>query len=148
MNIKLIELSASNMNEYLSLSVLDSQASFIETPELSLEDMKNDSWNISWKIMTINNDTNVVGYLMYGINSYLDIWLDRFMIDKRYQHKGYGNEAMELIINLLKQEFKDYRRIVLSVTRGNYSAINFYKKFGFKLTGEIEDDELVMQLME
>lgn len=148
MSIILKELNESNMKEYLSLSVLESQKTFIETPQGSLDDRNNRAYHMNWTIITINNNDKMVGYLMYGINQKNDVWLDRFMIDKRYQHKGYGKEALKTIIILLKSIFKNYNRIVLSVERTNSFAIKFYESFNFYLTGEVEDGELVMELKE
>lgn len=148
MSIILKELNETNMKDYLSLSVLDNQKTFIETPQGSLDDKINKAYHMNWTILTIYNDDTMVGYLMYGINKKKDVWLDRFMIDKHYQHEGFGKEALGLILSLLKEKFKDRNRIVLSVEDTNSFAIKFYESFNFRLTGEIEDGELVMELNE
>jgi ribosomal protein S18 acetylase RimI-like enzyme len=53
----------------------------------------------------------------------------------KYQGKGVGKELM---IELIKH-FDSTKKIKLNVVRYNIKAINFYKKFGFIITGNIDD---------
>lgn len=58
-------------------------------------------------------------------------------VRERYQGKGIGKKLMTRII----EEAKIYgkRGLKLTVMKGNYKAINFYKSFNFHIVGEIED---------
>ena len=69
----------------------------------------------------------------------------RFMIDAKYQGKGYGKEAMKIIINHVKNRPKA-KELLLSHSKSEGNAGKFYKKFGFEYTGTEIDDELVMSL--
>ena len=68
-------------------------------------------------------------------SNYYYIW--RFMIDKRYQGKGYGKEMLRLAVKysfeILKAE-----KITLGVFENNTSAHGCYKSVGFK---EIDMEE-------
>ena len=44
--------------------------------------------------------------------------LDQFMIDERFQGRGYGKEAVKLLICLMKEQGK-FNRVELGYTRGN-----------------------------
>ena len=69
----------------------------------------------------------------------------RFMIDAKYQGKGYGKEAMKLIIDHVKSRPKA-EELLLSHSKAEGNAGNFYRKFGFEYTGSEIDNELVMSL--
>ncbi len=118
------------------LSVHNEQGHFIETSEQCLNDAKSDAYNMKWSFYGIYEDDTVIGFAMHGENRLLfssQIWLDRFMIDKKHQGKGYGKKSMVLI---LEKMHKDYncKKIYLSVHEDNYAAIRLYEKLGFKKT--------------
>ena len=62
-------------------------------------------------------------------NSYL-IW--RFMIDKKYQHKGYGREAFKLVMDYVRTwPCGKAKYCWLSYEPENEVARKLYKSFGF-----------------
>lgn len=63
------------------------------------------------------------------------LWLDRFLIDCRYQGNGYGKAALELMIKYLSRKYHE-KDIYLSVVKENAVAIRLYQSHGFKFTGE------------
>ena len=66
------------------------------------------------------------------------------MIDERFQGKGYGTAALKVII----QYFKDHsaNNIRLSTKDTNTQALSLYHKAGFYDTGEMNDEEIVLQM--
>ena len=94
-------------------------------------------------------DGKIVGFSMFAFDEdYEDpndrYWLWRFMIDERFQGKGYGTEALKVII----QYFKDHgaNNIRLSTKETNTHALSMYRKAGFHDTGEMNDEEIVLQM--
>ena len=94
-------------------------------------------------------DGKVVGFTMFAFDeNYADpndrYWLWRFMIDESLQGKGYGTAALQVII----QYFKDHgaNNIRLSTKDTNLHALSIYHKAGFKETGEMNGEEIVLQL--
>jgi diamine N-acetyltransferase len=67
------------------------------------------------------------------------------MIDAKYQGKGYGKEAMKLIIDHVKSRPKA-KEFLLSHSESDGNAGGFYQKLGFKYTGRKIGAELVMSL--
>ena len=57
-------------------------------------------------------------------------FLWRFMIDKKYQGKGYGKMALTQVINIIKS-LKVFDNIKTSIVQGENSAEGFYRNFGF-----------------
>ncbi|WP_352420671.1 GNAT family N-acetyltransferase [Proteiniborus sp.] len=95
----------------------------------------------------IYNDDEMVGILMYRNydeppKCYI---LDQFMVDERFQGRGYGKIALELVINIMKQERK-YSRVELGCSRENVGAMEFYKSCGFYFSGDDSEDEIGMAL--
>lgn len=66
------------------------------------------------------------------------------MIDENLQGKGYGKLALESIINYFKTNGAN--NIRLSMKESNTKAISLYEMFGFRKTGEMNDDETVFEL--
>ena len=98
----------------------------------------------------IYKDNTMVGFVMFLYcedEKYASIY--RFMIDKRYQGKGYGKEAMSVVLEYINDNPKfDDCTIGLEVHRDNDVAINLYKSFGFLPTGEVDDNgEMEMELI-
>ena len=80
----------------------------------------------------------------------LDEWsaydFSQFFIDHRYQGKGYGLTAAELILEKLKADGK-YNKVVLCYIDGDDAAKNLYEKLGFHYTGEEDGNEIVMEML-
>ncbi|MDE7218769.1 MAG: GNAT family N-acetyltransferase [Oscillospiraceae bacterium] len=68
----------------------------------------------------------------------------QLFIDQRYQGRGFGIEAARQILDLMCQDGK-YRKVVLCFIEGNEAARKMYEKLGFHLTGERDEDEIIME---
>jgi hypothetical protein len=66
------------------------------------------------------------------------------MIDEKLQGKGYGTVALQVII----QYFKNHgaNNVRLSTKETNVTALSMYRKAGFCDTGEVNDEEIVLEL--
>lgn len=63
------------------------------------------------------------GFFLWEYLPFGRLWLDRFLIDARYQGKGYGRAALSLLIAHLTQAYPKQGKIYLSVVQGNVAAI-------------------------
>jgi diamine N-acetyltransferase len=63
------------------------------------------------------------------------------MIDERFQSRGFGSEALKLILDELKKEGR-YDNVEVCVKRDDAAAIGLYEKFGFVDSGYIDEDVL------
>ena len=72
--------------------------------------------------------------------------LVNFFIDERYQGKGYGKKAAQLLIDHMKQEGR-FEKILLCYVEGNEGARILFESLGFKHTGDIDEDEITMELV-
>lgn len=72
------------------------------------------------------------------------IW--RIMFPVEYQNKGYGTEAVRKIVELMRESGK-YNYVTIDYVPGNDMAEHVYRKLGFRVTGEIlNDNEVEMRL--
>lgn len=58
--------------------------------------------------------------------------------DPKMQHKGYGTEAIRLMLDLAFHAY-DMHRVSIGVVGLNTDALAFYKKIGFKQEGVLEE---------
>lgn len=68
----------------------------------------------------------------------------QLFIDERYQGRGYGLEASQMLLELMKSDGR-YNKVVLCYIEGNNAVKSLYEKLGFELTGDRDDDEIIMQ---
>ncbi len=93
----------------------------------------------------IYDDDNPVGMAMYYELDDLKAYdFSQFFIDHRYQQKGYGMKAADLILERMRNDGK-YDKVVLCYVDGDEAAKSLYEKLGFYSTGEVDGDEVIME---
>lgn len=136
MNIEIKEVTKENLKEVLSLDVSTTQKSYVESTKQCLEDAVECNY---YQPAGLYKDGILVGFAMYGFfpgeGQKGRVWLDRYLIDERFQGKGLGSIMLEaLIAHLVKLYHCD--EIYLSLYDDNQCALHLYQKFGFKFNGE------------
>ena len=83
---------------------------------------------------------------MYCIDAKVNTYyIYRLMIDTKYQSKGYGFEAMRLLIDRIKSE-QTYHRIYIDYRPDNKAAEKLYTKLGFvPAETKRDDDDIIMK---
>lgn len=86
-------------------------------------------------------EDRMVGFILFDNEMYNDgyYWILRFMIDEKYQGKGYAKLAIKEVIHKLKER-RDCKQIRVSHVPHNMVANALYKKSGFQETGEFEEN--------
>ena len=92
---------------------------------------------------------NSENYRFYKDKYYYYVW--RFMIDKRFQGRGYGREALRLALEFIRTfPCGEAEYCVLSYEPTNEAAKRFYGSFGFEELNEpgyYEDDDEISAVM-
>ncbi|MGL4730619.1 MAG: GNAT family N-acetyltransferase [Clostridium sp.] len=141
MNVEIRKITRENWRAVEKLQVTKSQEDYIEPNSYSLAQSY---FEPEWKSVALYCDGMLVGYAMHGTDQTNgNVWIDRFMIDKNFQGKGYGKACMKKLIQYVKNFYK-CKEIRLSTHFNNKFAQTFYKKFGFEINGEIDSNEQVM----
>ena len=80
----------------------------------------------------------MVGFLLYDYDEELKGWsFSRFMIDIRYQNKGFGSRALEKLLDFFQGKFSA-ENLYTSVEIDNEVAIKLYEKYGFNKKNSFE----------
>ena len=142
--VTLREITRETVRAICNLKVSKEQEAFVAPNSVSIAEayFSNDAW-----FRAIYADETPIGFVMLSDAPEKELYfLWRFMIDERYQHKGYGRRALELIIQRIKDQTKA-DEFLTSCREGNASPKGFYEKMGFKETGEkLDNGELIMKL--
>lgn len=69
--------------------------------------------------------------------------LSQFFVDQRYQGRGYGKAAVQLMLDAMKADGR-YAKAILCFVEGNDAARKLYAKFGFVETGR-DGNEIIME---
>ena len=142
--INLREITKDNLEEVLALDAFDHQKGYVSSTAASLAQAY--VYRDTAFPFAVYADNTMVGFIMLGYyearNQYT-LW--KFLIDKKYQNKGYGKEALKQGIQYLQSTFyaKD---IYTGVSVGNEQAKHVYKSFGFVETGLVENGMEEMKL--
>ena len=151
MKITLIPIDETNREAVTALSVREDQP-FIANNQRSLEQAEETDEEMPGvaRPFAVCADGRLVGFTMFAFDEeYEDpdsrYWLWRFMIDQNEQGKGYGQAALSAIIRYFRENGADM--ILLSTKPENELALHVYHKFGFRETGGMNNDEIVLRLM-
>ena len=126
-----------NRKEIEALTFFSEQASFIESVKDCLQEA--DELEL-WRPVGIYDGNTLVGFSMYGYfpePAPGQVWLDRLLIDKKYQGKGYGKRVVLALLDRLRTEYS-CDTIYLSVYETNSHAIHLYQQIGFHFNGEYD----------
>ena len=93
---------------------------------------------------TIYADNVMVGFVSMSIGDN-NPQIINFMIDSRFQKRGYGTAAVKLCIEYLCKEY-NASRISLPVNLENKTALKFWSSLDFKQSDNIENGYLYMRL--
>lgn len=128
-----------NREDVKSLSLFPEQVCFIESVNECLQEA--DEIKV-WHPVGIYDGNILVGFAMYGCFPNPvpgQLWLDRLLIDKKYQGQGYGRQAVLALLNKLYTEYgKDIETVYLSVYMNNPHAIQLYESIGFQFNGKYD----------
>ena len=162
--LHLEKIDAHNVWDVLDLKVAKTQKNFVASNDISIIQAYTTEGTACRAFpFAICTEKRPIGFLMIGYNEaamydfYGDIkspeilrdnysiW--RFMIDKRYQRRGYGKEAMKLALDFVKTfPCGKAEYCSLSYEPENEVAAKLYHSFGFVENGEMDGDEIVAVL--
>jgi diamine N-acetyltransferase len=138
--VSLREITATTVRAICALAPRLDQARFVAPNAVSLAEALFSAH--AWYRAIYAGD-EPVGFVMLELVPDKVPYLWRFMIDGRYQSKGYGRDALALALAHVRSLGET--AIETSVVQGEGTPQPFYERLGFALTGAIEEGELVMR---
>ena len=138
--IKLTEVTEENWMAVASLTVKEKQKGYL-APAIGIIARGYVYRNCNAKVMVIEQDNTVIGVALVRefTDEPLGYDLQQFMIDGRYQGKGYGSAALALILDALRAE-GHYDHVEVCVKKEDAEAIHLYEKHGFVDSGYVDEE--------
>ena len=138
--LKLTEITENNWMEAASLQVREDQKSYL-APAVGILARGYVYRNCGGRVYAFDADGTIVGLALVRefTDEPLGYDLQQFMIDERYQGKGYGSAALALILEELKKEGR-HDHVEVCVKKEDRAAIRLYEKNGFTDSGYIDED--------
>jgi len=141
--VHLHEITKENLNAVLELKTKKEQETYVSTVAHSLAQ----AWvyrDTAYPFAVYDDDV-LVGFVMMGfyeVKQQYTLW--KLLIDERYQHRGYGRQAVELAKQYLIDTF-GVAEIYLGVHEDDEVAIRLYQSAGFMATGETDGKQIEMK---
>ena len=138
--MKLISVTQENWMDIASLSVKEHQKGYV-APAIGILARGYVYRDCNGKVYAFEKDGMIVGTALVRefTEEPLGYDLQQFMIDGRYQGRGFGTEALPLILEELAGERK-YPCAEVCVKKDNAAALHVFEKLGFADTGYIDPD--------
>ena len=138
--LKLVEISEQNWSDYAVLTVSEEQKGFLDS-SIGIIARGYVYRCCRARVIGIADDDTAIGLaLVKDLDEEPACYdLQQFMIDRRYQGRGYGTEALRLILSELEAERK-YDCVEVCVKRDDTPALRLYEKLGFIDTGYVDPD--------
>jgi diamine N-acetyltransferase len=141
--VTLQEVTKENLRDILNLEVAPDQKQFVAPNAYSIAQAYFER-EIAW-FRAIYADETPVGFLMLSDDaSKPEYFLWRLMVDARYQKHGFAKQAMLQLFEHVRTR-PGAKEILCSYIPGEGSPQGFYESLGFTLTGEMEEDEVIMR---
>ena len=140
--VELRAITEENFIDAFSLKLAPGQEEYVSHPIRSLAQAY--VYRDQCQPFGIYAEGKMIGYVMviydYDIPEY-DIW--HMMIDESMQGRGYGNEALDRVIDYIRTKpFGDSDRVALTCNKQNPVARKLYEHKGFRATGIDYEDEI------
>jgi diamine N-acetyltransferase len=143
-SVSLREITGDTVRTICDLTVLNEQKKFVAPNAVSIAQAYFSKY--AW-FRAIYAEEAPVGFLMlHDQPEKPEYYLWRFMIDARYQGRGFGRQALALLIQHVKTR-PNATELLTSVLQAKGGPQGFYETLGFELTGEYEEGEAVMRLL-
>ena len=138
--MRLISVTEDNWMDVASLSVKEEQRGFV-APAIGILARGYVYRDCNGKVYAFEKDGIIVGTALVRefTDEPLGYDLQQFMVDEKYQGKGYGSQALQLILDELRTE-NHYDHVELCVKKADTEAIRLYEKHGFVDSGYIDED--------
>ena len=130
--LELAKVKNSSSDELsLILEGINLAADASNDPKWTMQDLEK-YLEVKPNIFFIKKEEEKIGIVFLGIDGGHNE-IGNFAIFKKYQGKGYGLQALKVIIDYLRK-LHPGKDIEIGVAEKNIKAVNLYKKVGFKIT--------------
>ena len=141
-------LTKDNWLALIKLQVREDQRQFVASNVFSIAQAQfGDDFEGHWDLHPFgifDDGDEPVGFLMYGLNfehPKQQAFIQRLMVDERFQGKGYGRFGMQKVLEFFRADER-IREVGISYEPENEVARALYASLGFSETGRMMEDEV------
>lgn len=137
MMLTIRDINEENFSKVVALQIDEQDKKFVASVEKSLAQCwlyrdDNDVFPFA-----VEADGEIVGFILFEVDEeILMIW--RFLIDKKFQNKGYGKETLKLVIEMAKAD-KTFTEVLVDYVNGNDRMKKILLNIGFEESRYRED---------
>ena len=145
--VSLQPITDANREAVEALAVKPDQERFVSGVRESILEAAEepDAQALYWAIYA---EETPVGFVMIadevGSPDYIAHRLWKLLIDERYQRQGFGTATLDLIVEYFWNRGVD--SIWTRAGQGEGSPVTFYERYGFKRTGDLHGNEVLLRL--
>ncbi len=146
MSISFKPVTRDNWEDALKLKVFPEQQKFAPSAAESLATAYIKPWDEAVDPYCIYAEDQLVGlfYLSYTPDSEDNYWIGGFIIDHKFQGRGFGKAALRNMLSFIPREHPNCREIKLTVEKENSLAQKLYHSLGFASTHQTNKyDEII-----
>ena len=138
--IQFVDVNEENWLQIASLSVREEQKPYL-APPIGILARGYVYRDCGARVIGIANDGQIIGAALVRDFKEEPVGYDlqQFLIDQRYQNRGYGTEALRLILEQLRQEGR-FDHVEVCVKKADSEALHVYEKVGFVDSGYVDED--------
>jgi len=144
--VVLVPVTRDNWREAIALRVRPDQEVFVPSVAVSLAKVaiRPDGPDEDYRSFGVMAEGAMVGFgqLIGQFGRSETLWIGGFLVDARFQGRGFGGSALDDFVALARRE-PGCRLVGLTVEPHNAHAIRLYASRGFQPTGAVYDGELV-----
>ena len=149
LQVSLRQITADTVGRVIRLAVTRDQERFVAPNSVSLAQalFAPEAW---YRAIYFNEEP--AGFVMLYDESlrlpppaHPEIGIWRFMIDAAHQRRGIGGLALKQVIEHVRAK-ELFASLAVSYVPGPGCPERFYLRFGFRHTGKLDEDELVLEL--
>jgi diamine N-acetyltransferase len=141
--VTLREITAETVRAVCNLDVAPEQRAYVASNAVSIAQAHFEPR--AW-FRAVYADETPVGFVMLNLDPESEeYFLWRFMIAAAQQGRGYGHRALDLVVEHVRR-LPGARRLVSSYVPGEHGPRDFYLRYGFVETGEVEGGEHRIEL--
>jgi diamine N-acetyltransferase len=148
--ISLREITDANREDVYALRLARGQERFVSNVPDSIQEAADEPDGRAI-YRALYADETLVGFVMItdetsGAPGYIAQYLWKLLIEARYQRRGYGTAALDLVVEYFKRR-PETAVMWTSAQQGEGSPIPFYERYGFERTGDtVFDGEVLLRL--
>lgn len=143
MNLKFEKVTSENWEACIGLQVHEDQAGFVASNAYSLVQAQ---FIGGLYPLCIYDGEQMVGFAMWEEDEEdHSLGMCRLMIDKKFQNQGYGRASVAKLLDLVSSQYGQVS-FYTSFEPENTVAGDLYMSLGFKKTGDLLGDEIVLKI--